>query len=158
MAHLDLKIWDVHSLSFQQVLEAQDVTAESRLLALQLVLGFLATGKGRGTGLKVMGSGCMVTDLERRRKRKFSNFAIFAIFAFLFVCLFTKYKQTSLKTKACTLIWDTHPRSPPSFSSIRLQTAVKFLFSSVPTTDYNRLVIPIWSDLFICQKNYNFYR
>jgi hypothetical protein len=35
-----------------------------------------------------------------------------------------------------TLIWDTNPRSPPSFSPIGLRTAEKFQFLSVP--DYNR--------------------
>jgi len=62
-------------------------------------------------------------------KPRFSRFWRF------FVCLFTKCKQTSLTTKACTLIWHTSPRSSPSFSPIGLRTAGKLQFSSV--TDYN---------------------
>jgi hypothetical protein len=61
----------------------------------------------------------------------------------LFVCLQNVNKRETLKTKACTLIWDTNPRSPSSFGSIGLCTAEKFQFSSVTdrqtTTDYRHM-------------------
>jgi hypothetical protein len=57
---------------------------------------------------------------------------IFCVFVCLFVCLQYE-KQSNLKTKTCTLIWDTNPRLPPNLSSIGLRTAEKLQFLSVPT-------------------------
>jgi hypothetical protein len=49
---------------------------------------------------------------------------------FLFV--YNIKKQTNLETKTCTLIWDTNPRSSPSFSLIGQRTAEKFVISVRP--------------------------
>jgi hypothetical protein len=62
----------------------------------------------------------------------------FAISTFcLFVCLQYE-KQSNLETKTCTLIWDTDPMSPPSFSSIRFYTAEKLQIFVRPNAPTNK--------------------
>jgi hypothetical protein len=56
-------------------------------------------------------------------------FSRFWRFFCLFVCL--QYEKLSnLETKTCTLIWNTNPRSPQSFSSIGPRTTEIFQFLS----------------------------
>ena len=67
----------------------------------------------------------------------FSAFMFFGVFGVFCVFMFTKCKQIiKLSKQDFTLIWESTGRSPPSFRSIRLETAEKIYLVSVHHTPY----------------------
>jgi hypothetical protein len=75
--------------------------------------------------------------LAQLRKLVFTS-CNFQEFAGFFVCLFRKCKQTTyFLTKTCTLVWDTNPKSPPSFSSIELGMTKTFHLKSLTDNNNN---------------------